>query len=172
MHYAAWLARRWEDPAFSIAFPWFNTQRYWDEHVLALREQVALMEEWPLEWKGNDRERGRRQGGLDGERREAPAGIAIVTHCVEHLDVAESAWSGVPGYRTVERGELPAELCAAWDTPAAEGQRYCLMQPASGEEVLSALRRDRRARPRPARHPRLERHGAARHGHRRARDAS
>ena len=52
MHYAAWLARRWEDPAFKIAFPWFNTQRYWDEHVLALREQVALMEEWPLEWKG------------------------------------------------------------------------------------------------------------------------
>jgi len=52
MHYAAWLARRWEDPAFKIAFPWFNSQRYWDEHVLSLREQVALMEEWPLEWKG------------------------------------------------------------------------------------------------------------------------
>jgi Ser/Thr protein kinase RdoA (MazF antagonist) len=52
MHYAAWLARRWRDPAFQIAFPWFNTQRYWDEHVLALREQVALMEEYPLEWKG------------------------------------------------------------------------------------------------------------------------
>jgi RecA/RadA recombinase len=45
MHYAAWLARRWEDPAFKIAFPWFNSQRYWDEHVLALREQVALMED-------------------------------------------------------------------------------------------------------------------------------
>ncbi|QOJ30902.1 MAG: serine/threonine protein kinase [Gammaproteobacteria bacterium] len=52
MHYAAWLARRWEDPAFRIAFPWFNTRRYWDEHVLALREQVALMQEQPLEWKG------------------------------------------------------------------------------------------------------------------------
>lgn len=52
MNYAAWLARRWNDPAFRIAFPWFNTQRYWDEHVLALREQVALMEEYPLEWKG------------------------------------------------------------------------------------------------------------------------
>lgn len=50
MHYAAWLARRWEDPAFRIAFPWFNTQRYWGEHVLALREQVALMEEEPLYW--------------------------------------------------------------------------------------------------------------------------
>ena len=52
MHYAAWLGRRWADPAFGTAFPWFNTRRYWDEHVLALREQVALMEEHPLEWKG------------------------------------------------------------------------------------------------------------------------
>ncbi len=48
MHYAAWLARRWQDPAFKVAFPWFNSQRYWDEHVLALREQAALMEEPPL----------------------------------------------------------------------------------------------------------------------------
>lgn len=50
MHYAAWLARRWEDPAFKQAFPWFNSRRYWDEHILALREQVALMQEAPLEW--------------------------------------------------------------------------------------------------------------------------
>lgn len=51
MHYAAWLARRWEDPAFKIAFPWFDSPRYWDDHVLALREQVALMQEAPLEWR-------------------------------------------------------------------------------------------------------------------------
>ncbi len=50
MHYAAWLARRWEDPAFRIAFPWFNTERYWGEHILALREQAALMDEEPLPW--------------------------------------------------------------------------------------------------------------------------
>ena len=50
MHYAAWLARRWEDPAFKAAFPWFDSRRYWDEHILALREQVALMQEPPLEW--------------------------------------------------------------------------------------------------------------------------
>jgi len=50
MHYAAWLARRWEDPAFKIAFPWFDSRRYWDDHILALREQVALMQEPPLEW--------------------------------------------------------------------------------------------------------------------------
>lgn len=50
MHYAAWLARRWSDPAFKIAFPWFDSRRYWDDHILALREQVALMQEPPLEW--------------------------------------------------------------------------------------------------------------------------
>ena len=52
MHYAAWIARRWEDPAFKIAFPWFDSRRYWDDHVLALREQIALMQEAPLEWRG------------------------------------------------------------------------------------------------------------------------
>jgi Ser/Thr protein kinase RdoA (MazF antagonist) len=50
MHYAAWLARRWQDPEFQVTFPWFNTPRYWDEHVLALREQAALMQEEPLVW--------------------------------------------------------------------------------------------------------------------------
>lgn len=50
MHYAAWLARRWEDPAFKTAFPWFDSPRYWDEHILSLREQAALMQEEPLAW--------------------------------------------------------------------------------------------------------------------------
>jgi len=45
LHYAAWLARRWEDPAFPKAFPWFNTARYWEDHILALREQASLMNE-------------------------------------------------------------------------------------------------------------------------------
>jgi Ser/Thr protein kinase RdoA (MazF antagonist) len=51
MHYAAWLARRWQDPEFHVTFPWFDTPRYWDEHVLALREQAALMQEEPLVWE-------------------------------------------------------------------------------------------------------------------------
>ncbi len=50
LHYAAWLARRWEDPAFKVAFPWFDSARYWDDHILSLREQVALMQEEPLVW--------------------------------------------------------------------------------------------------------------------------
>ena len=48
MHYSAWLARRWDDPAFPIAFPWFNSARYWQDRVLELREQVAAMQEPPL----------------------------------------------------------------------------------------------------------------------------
>jgi len=50
LYYAAWLARRWSDPAFKQAFPWFDSRRYWDEHILTLREQLALMQEPPLPW--------------------------------------------------------------------------------------------------------------------------
>jgi Ser/Thr protein kinase RdoA (MazF antagonist) len=48
IHYSAWIARRWNDPAFPAAFPWFNTQRYWQDRILELREQIALMSEPPL----------------------------------------------------------------------------------------------------------------------------
>jgi Ser/Thr protein kinase RdoA (MazF antagonist) len=49
INYSAWIARRWDDPAFPAAFPWFNTQRYWQDRILELREQIALMSEPPLE---------------------------------------------------------------------------------------------------------------------------
>jgi len=45
LHYAAWLARRFEDPAFPRAFPWFGTQGWWERHVLELREQEAALGE-------------------------------------------------------------------------------------------------------------------------------
>ena len=45
LHYSAWLARRWDDPAFPLAFPWFNTPRYWQDRVLELREQIAALQE-------------------------------------------------------------------------------------------------------------------------------
>jgi Ser/Thr protein kinase RdoA (MazF antagonist) len=48
MHYSAWLARRWDDPAFPRSFPWFNTARYWSGHILELREQLAALDEAPL----------------------------------------------------------------------------------------------------------------------------
>lgn len=49
MHYSAWLARRWQDPAFPLSFPWFNTPRYWSEHILELREQLSALDEPTLQ---------------------------------------------------------------------------------------------------------------------------
>jgi Ser/Thr protein kinase RdoA (MazF antagonist) len=43
VHYAAWLARRWHDPAFPQAFPWFGEARYWERHVAELEEQVGAL---------------------------------------------------------------------------------------------------------------------------------
>jgi Ser/Thr protein kinase RdoA (MazF antagonist) len=48
LHYSYWLARRWDDPAFPAAFPWFGTQRYWQDRILELREQTSAMQEPPL----------------------------------------------------------------------------------------------------------------------------
>jgi Ser/Thr protein kinase RdoA (MazF antagonist) len=48
IHYSAWIASRWDDPAFPAAFPWFGTARYWQDRILELREQVAAMSEPPL----------------------------------------------------------------------------------------------------------------------------
>jgi Ser/Thr protein kinase RdoA (MazF antagonist) len=48
IHYAAWIGRRWDDPAFPAAFPWFGTGRYWQDRILELREQTAAMDEPPL----------------------------------------------------------------------------------------------------------------------------
>jgi Ser/Thr protein kinase RdoA (MazF antagonist) len=48
IHYSAWIARRWHDPAFPAAFPWFGTERYWQDRILELREQLGAMSEEPL----------------------------------------------------------------------------------------------------------------------------
>jgi Ser/Thr protein kinase RdoA (MazF antagonist) len=49
VHYAGWLARRWHDPAFPKAFPWFAEPRYWEEHHRALEDQLAAVLAPPLE---------------------------------------------------------------------------------------------------------------------------
>lgn len=49
LHHAAWLAKRWQDPAFPIAFPWFGEPRYWEDLILSLREQLGRMHELPLQ---------------------------------------------------------------------------------------------------------------------------
>lgn len=48
LHHSAWIARRWDDPAFPLAFPWFANERYWGDQILALREQIAALDEEPL----------------------------------------------------------------------------------------------------------------------------
>lgn len=48
IHYSAWLAKRWDDPAFPRTFPWFNSLQYWGEHILELREQLSALQEPPL----------------------------------------------------------------------------------------------------------------------------
>ncbi len=44
IHYTAWVAKRWTDPAFPLAFPWLGENRYWEEHVLNLKEQLAAVQ--------------------------------------------------------------------------------------------------------------------------------
>jgi len=44
VHYAAWLARRWHDPAFPKAFPWFGEARFWERHVAELEEQLSAID--------------------------------------------------------------------------------------------------------------------------------
>jgi len=48
LNYNAWLAKRWHDPAFPMSFPWFNTPRYWSEHILELKELLTSLHERPL----------------------------------------------------------------------------------------------------------------------------
>lgn len=48
IQYMAWLSKRWQDSAFQRAFPWFAEERYWEQQVLALKEQLAALDEQPL----------------------------------------------------------------------------------------------------------------------------
>lgn len=50
IHYSAWLARRWDDPAFPKNFPWFDTHHYWNEQIQAMQQQIMLMDESPIQW--------------------------------------------------------------------------------------------------------------------------
>ena len=48
VHYMAWLARRWEDPAFPRHFPWFGTDHYWHQQIATLHDQLAALQAPPL----------------------------------------------------------------------------------------------------------------------------
>ncbi len=71
--------------------------------------------------------------GLE-ERAKLLRHIAMVTHCVPELDPVVAAWTRYLDYRVTEKGELGGTLCAAWGAPAAAGQRYCTLAPASGQD--------------------------------------
>jgi Ser/Thr protein kinase RdoA (MazF antagonist) len=47
IHYSAWIARRWNDPAFPVAFPWFGNRSYWDEQATRLRDQIETLRQQP-----------------------------------------------------------------------------------------------------------------------------
>ncbi|HMN76323.1 MAG TPA: serine/threonine protein kinase [Burkholderiaceae bacterium] len=48
IHHSAWIARRWSDPAFPVAFPWFAGPAYWGQQTIQLNEQIEAMREAPL----------------------------------------------------------------------------------------------------------------------------
>jgi Ser/Thr protein kinase RdoA (MazF antagonist) len=48
VNYMAWLCKRWQDPAFPHNFPWFNTEKYWEEQILMLKEQMFALQQQPL----------------------------------------------------------------------------------------------------------------------------
>ena len=43
LNHAAWIAERWTDPAFPLAFPWFGEARFWEQHVNDLAEQASVL---------------------------------------------------------------------------------------------------------------------------------
>jgi len=45
VNYMNWLAKRWQDPAFPRNFPWFNTDKYWEQQVLAIKEQIYTLQQ-------------------------------------------------------------------------------------------------------------------------------
>ncbi|MEZ5497381.1 MAG: serine/threonine protein kinase [Gammaproteobacteria bacterium] len=45
LHHCAWLARRWDDPAFETAFPWFDENSYWLQHIQDLRNQLDALQQ-------------------------------------------------------------------------------------------------------------------------------
>ena len=49
VHYLAWVARRWQDPAFPKSFPWMTDESFWLRQTSAFMEQVKLLQVPPLQ---------------------------------------------------------------------------------------------------------------------------
>ena len=48
INYMAWLCKRWSDPAFPRNFPWFDSEKYWEQQILMLKEQMSALQQPPL----------------------------------------------------------------------------------------------------------------------------
>jgi Ser/Thr protein kinase RdoA (MazF antagonist) len=48
LNHAAWVAERWQDPAFPKAFPWAAEARHWEGYVNDLIEQCRVLTEPPV----------------------------------------------------------------------------------------------------------------------------
>lgn len=48
VNYMAWLCKRWQDPAFPRNFPWFESEKYWEQQILMLKEQMSSLQQAPL----------------------------------------------------------------------------------------------------------------------------
>lgn len=44
IHYSCWIARRYKDPAFPLAFPEFGTYAYWQDELGDLEQQLRLLQ--------------------------------------------------------------------------------------------------------------------------------
>jgi Ser/Thr protein kinase RdoA (MazF antagonist) len=49
IYFSAWIARRWEDYAFKMAFPDFGTEHYWQEQIEALALQLEKVQSVPTD---------------------------------------------------------------------------------------------------------------------------
>ncbi len=86
MHHAAWIARRWNDPAFQLGFPAFGGMRYWSEHVLHLREQQSPRST-NRRWRRSDRQRPLSQSARRLVRLRARPGLRIAQRSARAMPV-------------------------------------------------------------------------------------
>ncbi len=54
LNYHGWIARRWHDPAFPAAFPWFGERRHWESVIAQLQEQLSVLQEG-MNWSAASR---------------------------------------------------------------------------------------------------------------------
>ncbi len=68
-----------------------------------------------------------------GSARRSLQDICGVTYCVDQLAPSRDAWVTELGYQLADQGQVSDAMAAAWQSPAAAGLPYCLLQPPSGD---------------------------------------